>query len=278
MESGTAPPTRGNLALEPEWRAELSRRVDAYRKRHRRAAPENQTQLPFDSAEEEFAFTMAIGRRGLAPDGAVHAAARARSRRVERVDIDLTAVRDAEADLGATPDGFGESHTTSPLFPVAPLGERATAAIVDALFLLFSYGGFLALFGSFGGQFSFSKLNAIVYVSTFALFYLQYFALFTVFGGTTPGMMLRRLHVVSSAGLGEFGGGPDGLGVGDRPSPRQLLLRSLGYVLSAGTFFLGFVWACWDEDHLTWHDRISRTYLTSADAMPHADAVAQPHV
>jgi uncharacterized RDD family membrane protein YckC len=66
--------------------------------------------------------------------------------------------------------------------------------------------------------------------------------------------------------------------VGDRPSPRQLLLRSLGYVLSAGTFLLGFVWACWDEDHLTWHDRISRTYLTSADAMPHADAVAQPHV
>lgn len=294
MESGTAPPTRGNLALEPEWRAELLRRVDAYRKRHRRAAPENQTQLPFDSAaaadgagiavdappEEEFAFTMAVGRRS------AHAAASARHRRVERVDIDLTAAEaegaGAEADLGAA---ARESHTASPLFPVAPLGERATAAIVDALFLLFSYGGFLALFSSFGGQFSFSKLNAIVYVSTFALFYLQYFALFTVFGGTTPGMMLRRLHVVSSACPDEFGAGPnglgacpDGFGVGDRPSPRQLLLRSLGYVLSAGTFLLGFVWACWDEDHLTWHDRISRTYLTSADAMPHADAIAQPHV
>jgi len=297
MESGTAPPTRGNLALEPEWRAELSRRVDAYRKRHRRAAPENQTQLPFDSAEprersadgagiavdappeEEFAFTMAIGRHGPAPygteRGTAHVAARARSRRVERVDIDLTAVRGEEAE-SAGPDApsqrglerFAESHTASPLFPVAPLGERATAAMVDALFLLFSYGGFLALFSSFGGQFSFSELNAIVYVSTFALFYLQYFALFTVFGGTTPGMMLRRLHVVSSACPDEFGAGPDGLGVGDRPSSRQLLLRSLGYVLSAGTFLLGFAWACWDEDHLTWHDRISRTYLTSADVLP----------
>ena len=278
--SGPAPSTRGNLALEPEWRAELSRRVDAYRKRHRRATPENQARLPFDSAEhrdrgeaactahadgagvavdvppeEDFAFTIAIGRRG-----AAHAAARARHRRVERVDIDLTAVREADAEsVGAGADlaaAARESRMASPLFPVASLGARATAAIVDAIFLLFSYGGFLTLFGSLGGQFSFSKLSALVYVSTFALFYLQYFALFTVFGGTTPGMMLCRLHVVSVTG--------------DRPSPRRLLLRSLGYVLSGGTFLLGFVWACWDEDHLTWHDRISRTYLTSTDALPHA--------
>lgn len=160
--------------------------------------------------------------------------------------------------------GARASSIASPLFPIASLGERATAAIVDAIFLLFSYGGFLALFGSLGGQFSFSKLSAVVYLSAFALFYLQYFALFTVFGGTTPGMMLRGLQVVSLTGL-------DGLEADGRPSPRQLLLRSLGYVLSAGTFFLGFVWACWDEDHLTWHDRVSRTYLGATDALPHCE-------
>ncbi len=278
--------TRGNLALEPEWRAELSRRVDAYRRRHRRAAPENQAQLPFDSAqrdtdteaasaayaggpavavdappEEDFAFSIAIGRHGAAPAAAM------RRNRVERVEIDLSAAPGGEAEsAGAEADldaGAHESRVASPLFPVASLGARGTAAMVDAIFLLFSYGGFLTLFGSLGGQFSFSKLSAIVYVSTFVLFYLQYFALFTVFGGTTPGMTLRGLQVVSSTG-------PDGFGAGDRPSPRQLLLRSLGYLLSAGTFLLGFVWACWDEDHLTWHDRISRTYLTSTDAPPHA--------
>ena len=52
---------------------------------------------------------------------------------------------------------------------------------------------------------------------------------------------------------------------GEEPSPRQLLLRAAGYMLSAGTFFLGFLWSQWDEDELTWHDRISRTYLSSAD-------------
>jgi hypothetical protein len=44
-----------------------------------------------------------------------------------------------------------------------------------------------------------------------------------------------------------------------------MVLRSVGYMLSAGTLFLGFLWACWDEDGLTWHDRLSRTYLSIAE-------------
>jgi uncharacterized RDD family membrane protein YckC len=63
-------------------------------------------------------------------------------------------------------------------------------------------------------------------------------------------MMMRDLQVVS------FSGEP--------PTSRQMLLRSTGYMLSAGTFFLGFLWAMWDEDELTWHDRLSRTHLTVA--------------
>src|SRR5262249_33404824 len=100
-----------------------------------------------------------------------------------------------------------------------------------------------------GGQFTLSKLSAAVYAVTFAIVYLQYFALFTIFGGTTPGMMFRGLQIASFSG--------------DSPSPRQMLLRSLGYILSAGTFFLGFFWAWWDEDALTWHDHLSRTYLSA---------------
>jgi len=114
------------------------------------------------------------------------------------------------------------------------------------------------LFGSLGGQFTLSKLSAAVYAATFAIVYLQYFALFTVFGGTTPGMMFRGLQVAS------FTGG--------QPTPQQMFLRAAGYVLSAGTLFMGFVWAWWDEDTLTWHDRLSRTYLSSPQsrALAHA--------
>jgi uncharacterized RDD family membrane protein YckC len=61
--------------------------------------------------------------------------------------------------------------------------------------------------------------------------------------------MLCRLHVVSFDG--------------SEPTSQQLLWRSFGYLASAGTVALGFFWALWDEDHLTWQDRISQTYVTA---------------
>ena len=138
--------------------------------------------------------------------------------------------------------------------PVASLSERRTAAVLDVAMLLFTYGGMLALFGVLGGRIGLNKLDLIVAGATLALFYAQYFALFTVFGGSTPGMMVRRLRVVS------FDGGI--------PTSRQMAWRSFGYLISAGTCFLGFLWAVWDEDRLSWQDRISQTYITSAEGNP----------
>jgi len=238
----------------PAWRGELTVRMEAYRARKRKHGVSSaQSQLPFEDsstsgkhsvtavgepsppAADEFAFTIAIGR-----DQSNH------DRSDGRMEIDVSvppAPRTANlpAPSGELTEGYG-------LYPVASLDERRWAALIDVACLLFAYGGFLALFGSLGGQFTLSKLSAAVYGVTFAIVYLQYFALFTIFGGTTPGMMFRGLQVTSFTG--------------DLPTPRQMLLRSAGYVLSAGTFFLGFFWAWWDEDALAWHDRLSRTYLS----------------
>jgi len=263
-------PTRGNLALEPAWREELSRRIRAYRSRHRRrSAPEGQGRLTFAEEpvqaeneghlgdtpadgegapwKEEFAFTIAIGRRAnRAPGKSSH------DQEPERVDIDVSASPEQPVTPSEAEPASRERPAAAFFLPVAPLAKRGMAALLDALCLLFSYGGFLTLFTSLGGRFSFSKLNVMVYAATLALFYVQYFALFTVFGGATPGMMLCRLQVTNYDG--------------EQPTPRQLLMRSLGYLLSAGTFFLGFLWAHWDEDQLTWHDRLSRTYLAPDEA------------
>jgi len=186
--------------------------------------------------EEEFSFTIAIGRYATPPtasDG--------------RMEIDVSVAPTAQHHDGEAEDTSRTKHYG--LYPVASLEDRRLAAVIDATCLLFAYGGFMALFSSLGGQFSATKINAVVYAATFAVVYLQYFALFTIFGGTTPGMMFRGLQVAS------FSGAP--------PTPRQYLWRSLGYVLSAAAVFAGFAWSWWDEDHLTWHDRISRTYLSS---------------
>jgi len=142
----------------------------------------------------------------------------------------------------------------SGVYPVAPLAQRRVAGLLDAVLLLFSYGAFLSLFVALGGRFDFSKIDAAIAGLTLALFYALYVALFTFFGGTTPGMMLRHLRVVSFDG--------------SEPTPGQLLWRSFGYLVSAGTLMFGFLAGLWDDDTLCWHDRISQTYLTSDSSAP----------
>ena len=116
----------------------------------------------------------------------------------------------------------------------------------------------LALFTVLGGHIGFNKLGALVTGATLVLFYAQYFALFTILGGSTPGMMGRRLRVVSLDG--------------SAPTSRQMAWRSFGYLISAGTCFLGFLWALWDEDHLCWQDRISQTYVTPIERFTATEA------
>ena len=262
--------TKPDLVADSDaaWRDELSQRLQAYRARRRRTAPNiAQSKFSFEESnlderadveiaveevppvqDEDFSFTIAIGRNAATGEDS-------------RMVIDVsTPPPEQTASVGPANNSTSGEHGQ---FPVASIEERRLAGLVDAGCLLFAYGAFLTLFGSLGGQFTFSKLSAAVSVATFVIVYLQYFTLFTVFGGTTPGMMLRGLHVVSFCG--------------ETATPRQMLWRSLGYMLSAGTFFMGFLWALWDEDGLTWHDRLSRTYLCPALTFADIDATHAAH-
>ena len=251
-----------NRSGQDQWRGELNQRLQAYRARRRKVPSDGrQSALPFgdsvpdtraqvtldepvaESRPDDFAFTIAIGRMA----------------QTEPMDsqvlIDVSNPPSAEAVAGRITE---EAPAVPRGLPVASLDERRRALSIDAACLAFAYGSFLALFGSLGGHFTLSKLSAAVCVFTFAFVYVQYFGLFTIFGGSTPGMMLTALQVASATG--------------DMPTPRQYLLRAIGYMLSAGTCFLGFFWVFWDEDELTWHDRISKTYLTGVESLLEEDA------
>jgi uncharacterized RDD family membrane protein YckC len=227
------------LSSEPEWRLEVARRLEAYRARRRRVdGDEAQAPLPF-AGESGNSESASVSPRAISR-------LPARARKPERVEIRIT---QPELDFSSA-ESF-RMQPSSTLVPVADLVERRRAGAIDASFLILAYAGFLSLFRSLGGHLSFDKFDVAVYAATFFLFYMQYFALFTIFGGSTPGMQLRGLSVVSLDG---------GL-----PSMRQLSWRSFGYLLSGGMLLLGFLWSLWDESHLTWQDRISQTYLTSAE-------------
>jgi uncharacterized RDD family membrane protein YckC len=135
--------------------------------------------------------------------------------------------------------------------PVADLRERRCAAIFDGVILGITIAGFFLAFHLAGGEFSFSRVGAAVSIAAVFLIYAQYILLFTMVGGGTPGMMLRGLRAVC------FDGRP--------PDQVELAWRGFGYLLSAAAGLLGFVWSAWDEHGLTWHDRISQTYITYAE-------------
>jgi uncharacterized RDD family membrane protein YckC/ribosomal protein L40E len=290
---------KGNLATAPDWQSEVSSRMEAYRARRRRLQGDtSQPEFTFEKPERSFEkITLApavsldrkereherdrerqsiprsprIQQQAYVPAPASSAlpampsaaapmpAARARTLRPkhsERLEINVSqpAFDFSAAERSNSSLSFGARslplHSDSRIFHVAPLAQRRRAGLVDAALLLFAFGGFWSLFSALGGHFTVSSFSAVVTAATLSLLYAQYFSLFTYFGGATPGMMLCHLRVVSFDGT--------------EPTSQQLLWRSLGYLISAGTAALGFIWALWDEDHLTWQDRISQTYLTAA--------------
>jgi uncharacterized RDD family membrane protein YckC len=249
-------PTEGSLAAEPEWRREVSTRLRDYRARRRGVVTADlQTALPFetDSARR---FETSAPAEEMTQRAPAAPSPSPRRRINERFEISIPAVETAPGIVNTLGPAYAYAHPAldlghTPLLPVASLRERRLAALLDGALLLFSFGGMLALFTVLGGRIGLNRLDLVVAGFTFALFYAQYFALFTIFGGSTPGMMFRRLRVVS------FRGGI--------PSSRQMVWRSFGYLISAGTCFLGFLWALWDEERLCWQDRISQTYLTPSE-------------
>jgi uncharacterized RDD family membrane protein YckC len=244
--------------VEPEWRSEVTRRLGNYRARRSRLNPEvSQPDLPFratrglkepsvtevkDSKEE---IRERPRTRSLAP-----------RRDVEPMEICIQPELDFESPA------HQRAHPQTALVPVARLAERRWAGALDGLFVGLTGAGFMALFHALGGQISFGKTDAIVYVSVLYMFYALYFFLFTSLAGPTLGMQLLGLAVVRLDG--------------SLPDTRQLLWRSFGYLLSGATVLLGFFWALWDEDHFTWQDRISQTYVTAAPPFIAAEPEVRP--
>ncbi|HWP84336.1 MAG TPA: RDD family protein, partial [Terriglobia bacterium] len=142
-------------------------------------------------------------------------------------------------------------------FPVAPLALRMAALLKDAQYVAGAILFFLA------GLSSARLLDTSLTPSPLllgsavcgSLVVILLFGLVFVWGAaTTPGMKSAGLCLVSFDG---------------RPAPRrQRLWRVLGGIVSAGSFFIGYLWALADEETLYWHDHISKTYLALSAALP----------
>ncbi|MGA3209724.1 MAG: RDD family protein [Terriglobales bacterium] len=137
----------------------------------------------------------------------------------------------------------------------APLSRRLAAALIDALLISLATIGFL-VFVTHGRPFmattfpiAISKSWLAVALCAPLLFWTAYHYLFLVHGAVTPGMAMTRLRIST------FDGKPV------RRAARRW--RALLMVLSCVSLGLGFFWALFDQDVLCWHDRMTRTCITT---------------
>jgi uncharacterized RDD family membrane protein YckC len=153
----------------------------------------------------------------------------------------------------------------------ASIMRRAVAVFVDGLIQAVGLGAFAAMFLRLNPSLNpglhlrltpgrDTLLLAAVLVSAALLLWMAYEFLFVVYTGSTPGLRAAKLR------LARFDGSPL-----NRRRRRWRVLASFLAAFSAG---LGYLWCFVDQDGLCWHDRITRTYVQTADET--AGATQQP--
>jgi uncharacterized RDD family membrane protein YckC len=130
---------------------------------------------------------------------------------------------------------------------LAPIGNRLLAALVDgALIAGIGLGSALTVKASFGHPFA-ARIVELTAALALLLAGLVYQTLFLTLAEATPGMRCAGLSLCTFDG--------------QIPTRAQLRSRLGALFLSIVPVGLGIAWSLFDEDHLCWHDRLSRTYL-----------------
>ena len=131
--------------------------------------------------------------------------------------------------------------------PVASMGLRLLAAAVDGALILAGFVSIGFLVAHSVAHPPSGKPAELLGAVALALIGLIYYGLFFAIPVSTPGMIYAGIGICT---------------FDDRTPTRAQLRRRLGAMfLSLLPVGLGLVWSIFDEEHLSWHDRFSQTYL-----------------
>lgn len=134
---------------------------------------------------------------------------------------------------------------------LAGLSARLIAMIIDGflLFVLLMIVFFALAF--IGGSGSESMIQVIMLVIPIGFHW--YF--WTRRDGQTPGKFALSIRVIKA----------DGTPLSDTDA----VIRAIGYQVSSIFCGLGFIWAIFDKNNQTWHDKLARTYVVTKDKQRH---------
>ena len=143
---------------------------------------------------------------------------------------------------------MASSWSSSPDY--AGFWQRAAAALIDGLIVIIIVVPLMVL--GFGmrevsldpTEHSWDLLGSVAIAATVIGFW--------VYCGATPGKIAVAVKIVDAA-------------TGRPPTPTRLVLRFLGYFVSALPLYLGFLWIGVDRRKQGWHDKIARTIVINSE-------------
>jgi len=138
------------------------------------------------------------------------------------------------------------------VFYIASFGSRLTAMIID-LVIISSISIISLIFGLslIDQELNIYDSKTIILFAPALLGLLlissSYFILLHGFSGKSIGKIILGLKIINREGKT--------IGYWDA------FVRWIGYFLSLGFIFIGFLWALIDKDSQTWHDKLAKTYV-----------------
>jgi len=132
--------------------------------------------------------------------------------------------------------------------PVAITAHRVMAAGVDCALACVALCVFVATFHFAGAEIVLTKETLPYYIASALLISLFYRVLFCIANFDTPGVSWTGLRVLDFDGR--------------MPTRKQRWYRLLGGFVGAIAAGMGLIWALFDEEKLTWHDHMSKTFPT----------------
>jgi uncharacterized RDD family membrane protein YckC len=123
-------------------------------------------------------------------------------------------------------------------YELADIGSRFEALLIDALIL------------SAISSLSFVSARGLGLSLSFLIVPIYYWFFLTRNNGQTPGKRFMKIRVIKANGT--------------PISDSDAVIRYIGYVVN-NFFFIGWVWALFDDNRQGWHDKITETYVVKAE-------------
>jgi uncharacterized RDD family membrane protein YckC len=158
--------------------------------------------------------------------------------------------RVARRPVSKAPSGrYASVRAEMPPLHVAPMKDRLLAAIVDTALVLGAFLCFALVFVACTAHPPSGKPALVAAGAVLVGFIALYQWLFFTYAESTPGMRFAKIALCTFDD--------------ENPGRKTLQHRVGALFLAALPLGLGFLWAFLDDDGLSWHDRMTRTYQRS---------------